>query len=102
MKSYITNEGVTVITPSENKYLTDGNGNYSDCVYLAASANPDDWYEVDEIPPEPVPEDEEDATEEDYLAALNELGVQMDEEEYQIWLENTLKIFNVEIDEYLY
>ena len=26
---------------------------------------------------------------------------QIDEEEYQMWLENTLKIFNVEIDEYL-
>ena len=24
----------------------------------------------------------------------------MDEEEYQMWLENTLRIFNVEIDEY--
>lgn len=26
---------------------------------------------------------------------------QMDEEEYQMWLENTLKIFNVKIDEYV-
>lgn len=26
---------------------------------------------------------------------------QMDEEEYQMWLENTLRIFNVDIDEYL-
>ena len=26
---------------------------------------------------------------------------QMDEEEYQMWLENTLKMFNVEIDEYI-
>ena len=25
---------------------------------------------------------------------------QMDEEEYQMWLENTLRIFNVKIDEY--
>ena len=26
----------------------------------------------------------------------------MDEEEYNFWLEDTLKIFNVPIDEYLY
>lgn len=26
---------------------------------------------------------------------------QMDEDEYQMWLENTLKIFNVKIDEYV-
>lgn len=76
-----TNEGVRYIVPSENKYLTDGNGAYSDIVYLAANASVDDWYEVDEIPEdEPIEEDDE-ATEEDYIAALHELGVNLDEEE---------------------
>lgn len=76
-----TNEGVRYIVPSEGKYLTDGNGSYSDLVYLAANASPYDWYEVDEIPEdEPIVEDDE-ATEADYINALRELGVQIDEEE---------------------
>lgn len=72
-----TTEGVTVITPSENKYLTDGNGNYSERVYLAANADPNDWYEVDEIPDEPPQDEDDDATEADYIAALQELGVEV-------------------------
>ena len=75
-----TNDGVRYIVPSEGKHLTDGN-TYSDLVYLAANASPDDWYEVDEIPEdEPIEEDDE-ATEADYINALRELGVDTDEEE---------------------
>ena len=81
MKINTTNEGVRYIVPSEGKHLTDGNGNYSDLVYLAANANADDWYEVDEIPEdEPIEEDDE-ATEADYINALRDLGVNTDEEE---------------------
>lgn len=63
-----TNEGVRYLTPSENKYLTDGNS-YSDLVYLAANASPDDWYEVDEIPEEEPIEEDDEATEADYAEA---------------------------------
>ena len=35
-----------------------------------------------------------------YAGIVDAIGV-LDEEEYQMWLENTLKIFNVEIDEYV-
>ena len=76
-----TNEGVRYIVPNEGKYLTDGNGSYSDLVYLATNANAGDWYEVDEIPEDEPIEVDDEATEEDYLAALAELGVQTNEEE---------------------
>ena len=63
--------GTRVMTPDEGKYLTNGE-TYSTKVYLGKNANPDEWREVDEIPAE---EDDDEATEADYLEALAELGV---------------------------
>ena len=51
-----------ILTSAEGKYLTNGE-TYSTKVYLGANASPDDWWEVDEIPPEPE-EDEELSAEE--------------------------------------
>ena len=68
----ITNDkGIRVLTPDEGKYLTNGE-TYSTKVYLGKNASPDEWREVDEIPAE---EDDDEASEADYLAALAELGV---------------------------
>lgn len=43
--------GIRVLTPSDGKYLTNGE-TYSTKVYLGKNASPDDWWEVDEIPDE--------------------------------------------------
>lgn len=66
-----TNEGVRYIVPSEGKYLTDGNGAYSDLVYLASSANENDWYEIDEneVPKEESLDIKEEPTDVDYIEA---------------------------------
>lgn len=54
MDSSMTTEiinGMTVLTPSEDKYLTNGD-TYSQRVYLGKNASADDWQEVDSIPDE--------------------------------------------------
>lgn len=54
MDSSMTTEiinGMTVLTPSEDKYLTNGD-TYSRRVYLGKNASADDWQEVDSIPDE--------------------------------------------------
>ena len=57
-----------LLTASEGKALTnDGGVTVWNCIAVDSA---DGWMEIDA----PVPEDE-DATESDYLAALNELGV---------------------------
>jgi hypothetical protein len=38
----------TILTPSDGKYLTNGD-TYSTKVYLGKNASPDGWWEVDEI-----------------------------------------------------
>ena len=43
---------MTVLTPSEGKYLTNGE-TYSTKVYLGKNASPDDWWEVDSIADDP-------------------------------------------------
>lgn len=43
--------GMTVLTPAEGKYLTNGE-TCSTKVYLGKHASPDDWWEVDSIPDE--------------------------------------------------
>lgn len=59
------------LTPDEGKWLYNGEI-CSDLVYLGRNASADEWWEVDEyIEP---PQDDE-ATAEDYEAALAELGV---------------------------
>ena len=60
------------ITPDEGKWLYNGKV-CSQLVYLGKNASPNDWTEVDEYI-EPY-EDDEEATAEDYEAALAELGV---------------------------
>ena len=48
----ITNDkGIRVLTPGEEKYLTNGE-TYSTKVYLGKNASPNEWREVDEIPAE--------------------------------------------------
>lgn len=49
MKIEIIN-GITVVSPTEKKYITNGEA-YSDSrVYLGNLDFPDNWYEVDTIP----------------------------------------------------
>lgn len=47
-----TIKGMTVLTPSEGKYLTNGE-TYSTKVYLGKNASADDWWEVDSIEDDP-------------------------------------------------
>ena len=56
------------LTADEGKVLTDGTSEWN-CIDVMPE-DVDKWSEIDA----PIPEDE-DATEADYLAALNELGV---------------------------
>lgn len=60
------------ITPSEGKWLYNGSV-CSELVYLGKNASADDWTEVDEYIE--LTEDDEEATTEDYEAALAEVGV---------------------------
>lgn len=60
-----------VIKPDEGKWLYNGEV-CSDLVFLGKNASADDWTEVDEYI-EPISDEE--ATTEDYEAALAELGV---------------------------
>ena len=46
----------TILTPSEGKYLTNGE-TYSTKVYLGKEASPDEWWEVDKIPEEAADEE---------------------------------------------
>lgn len=59
-----------VITADEGKTLTNGSV-YSKKVYLGIHDSPENWQE---IPDEDVPDSGE-ANAEDYVAALNDLGV---------------------------
>ena len=62
------------LTPDEGKWLYNGDA-CSDLVYLGKNASADEWWEVDEYIEPPIPEEDEEATAEDYEAALAELGV---------------------------
>lgn len=44
-------KGITVLEPSEGKYLTNGE-TYSTKVYLGKNASESEWWEVDSIPEE--------------------------------------------------
>lgn len=68
---YIEENNLRIITPDDGKWLYNGEV-CSDLVYLGKNASIDDWTEVDEYI-EPISEEE--ATTEDYEAALAELGV---------------------------
>lgn len=58
-----TIKGMTVLTPSEGKYLTNGE-TYSTKVYLGKNASESDWWEVDSIP---IEEDDPELTAEEAL-----------------------------------
>lgn len=65
--------------PSEGyKYITNGVA-FSTEIRLGFKDSISNWHDTNEEPPTP-PEPEEEATEEDYKSALNELGVETDEE----------------------
>ena len=68
---YIEENNLRIIIPDEGKWLYNGEA-CSDLVYLAKNASVDDWREVDEYI---EPTDDDEATAEDYEAALAELGV---------------------------
>lgn len=52
MTIFTNDKGIRILTPSNGKYLTNGE-TYSTKVYLGKSATPEGWWEVDEIPYEP-------------------------------------------------
>ena len=72
MKITTDANGIRVLTPTDGMYLFNGS-TYSQLVYLGKNASPEDWVEVSEKPE--VQEDTEEATTEDYEAALAEMGV---------------------------
>lgn len=67
-----------IITPDEGMTLTNGEV-YSKRVYLGVNDRPENWWEITDSevpdPDEPVTGDE--ATAEDYQAALKRLGVEV-------------------------
>lgn len=65
MTSTIIN-GITVLTPAEGKYLTNGE-TYSQKVYLGKNGSPSDWREVDSIPDE---DEDPELTAEEALAVI--------------------------------
>lgn len=59
--------------PSDGyKYITNGSV-WSEHIYLGRKDNINNWHDTNDEPPEP--EEDEDATEQDYIDALNEMGV---------------------------
>ena len=74
MREY-TENGIRILEPSDGKWLYSGE-TCSDKVYLGKNADASVWSEVDEYI-EPSSEDDE-ATESDYITALQDLGVEVD------------------------
>ena len=74
-------DNLTILEPDDGyKYITNGEI-WSDLVYLGKSDSIENWHDTNEEPPiEPESEPEEEATEEDYIEALNEMGVEFNEE----------------------
>jgi hypothetical protein len=63
------------IQPSEGyKYITNGEI-WTDFLYLGKNDKVENWHDTNEEPPEEPEEPEEPATEQDYINALDELGV---------------------------
>lgn len=62
------------LTPSDGyKYITNDN-TFTDVLFLGKNDNETNWHDTNDEPPVP-PEPEEQATEEDYIEALEKLGV---------------------------
>ena len=74
MREY-TENGIRILEPSDGKWLYNGE-TCSDKVYLGKNADASAWSEVDEYI-EPSSDDEE-ATESDYIEALQDLGVEVE------------------------
>lgn len=75
MRQYEEN-GIRILEPSEGKWLYNGE-TCSDKVYLGKNADASVWTEVDEYI-EPSDETDDEATESDYIDALQDLGVEVD------------------------
>lgn len=75
MREYAEN-GIRILEPSEGKWLYNGE-TCSDRVYLGKNAGASVWTEVDEYI-EPSDETDDEATESDYIDALQDLGVEVD------------------------
>lgn len=74
MREYNEN-GIRILEPSDGKWLYNGE-TCSDKVYLGKNADASAWTEVDEYI-EPSDDDDE-ATESDYITALQDLGVDVE------------------------
>ena len=70
MTPQVTKEGVRYLTPHAGKMLKNGD-NYSDLVFLARDADPNDWTEIDasEVPDPAELEPEEPVDDQDYVEA---------------------------------
>lgn len=69
------NVGGNLWIPSEGfKYITNGEV-YTDSILLGRTDSINNWHDTNDEPPAPC-EPEEEATAEDYEAALNRLGVE--------------------------
>ena len=77
MRQY-TEGNIRILEPDEGLYLTDGQ-TYSTKVYLGKDADPAGWTEAEWDGVYPDTDDAE-ATASDYEAALEELGVVLDDE----------------------
>lgn len=55
--------GITVLTPADGKYLTNGD-TYSTKVYLGKNSSPSEWWEVDS------PEEDPELTAEEALSVI--------------------------------
>lgn len=77
MKKAIEN-GITVLTADDGMKLTNGTS-FGSVVYLGANDSESNWYEITEAEAEKLMEGEndEEATAEDYEAALAEMGVEV-------------------------
>ena len=75
MREY-TENGIRILEPSEGKWLYNGE-TCSDKVYLGKNADASAWSEVDEYI-EPSDDTDDEATEADYIDALQDLGVDVE------------------------
>lgn len=75
MREY-TENSIRILEPSDGKWLYNGE-TCSGRVYLGKNADASVWTEVDEYI-EPSDEQDDEATESDYITALQDLGVEVD------------------------
>lgn len=66
-----TPNGIITLTPDVGKGITNGIAVTADIVFLGKYAEPSDWWDCDL----PQPEDDREATEDDFIESLSTLGV---------------------------